>query len=86
MHNDQDERGTGIEQYRAQRVPSLLPGLVDAVWHNQAIGIVKNLSPEFEADAVVFALVEAVFALVPLVALMYIHNVSRFGLQLSPYT
>jgi hypothetical protein len=42
MHNDQDERGTGIEQYRAQRVPSLLPGLVDAVWHNQAIGSSKT--------------------------------------------
>jgi hypothetical protein len=55
MHNEQEQRSSGLKIHRAKRMPSLLASLIDAVGHDQTTRIIEDPHRELEADAVMFA-------------------------------
>jgi len=56
-------------------VPSLFTRLVNAIFHEDAVLIVKHQRSKRETDSAVLALVVAVLTWVPLVPHLYIHIV-----------
>ncbi len=68
MHYEQHCSDSGPEGHPADRLPSLLAGFVDLIQADQAVLVLENEHRQLEADAVVFALILAVLAFIPLVA------------------